>query len=135
MIRGFSADGRLVVVKGVNGRDICCDLATGRQVGPEFAGRPFLPEDREQRSALGLLNDPSYTPRAELMYLQLDPAVATIFFWNLVPARGTAERARVWAEVLTGMELEESGQTRPLDEAALADRRNRLAALGGPPVP
>jgi hypothetical protein len=41
----------------------------------------------------------------------------------------------LWAEALTGMELDEQGKSRELSADEVADRKRRLAALGGDPLP
>jgi hypothetical protein len=48
---------------------------------------------------------------------------------------GSAERVRLWVEVLTGMELDEERGIHVLDAAAWQQRRDRLDGLGGPPPP
>jgi hypothetical protein len=48
------------------------------------------------------------------------------------PLGGAPERVRLWAETLTGLELDEHEVIRPLSPDALAARRQRLAGLGGP---
>jgi hypothetical protein len=46
---------------------------------------------------------------------------------------GDAGRIVLWAQVLTGMELDGGGVARVLDAAAWRQRRERLEAAGGPP--
>jgi hypothetical protein len=46
---------------------------------------------------------------------------------------GEPERIELWAQVLTGMELDEGGFARTLDADTWQQRRKRLAELGGPP--
>jgi hypothetical protein len=46
---------------------------------------------------------------------------------------GRGERVALWAQVLTGMELDADGVARLLDPAAWQERRRRLAERGGPP--
>src|SRR5262249_53182796 len=55
--------------------------------------------------------------------------------WRLPPPpmKGSPERIRLWAEVLTGMELAPQGAVRELAAAELEKRRQRLEELGGPP--
>jgi tetratricopeptide (TPR) repeat protein len=54
--------------------------------------------------------------------------------WD-VPARLPDDRARLaaWIETITGLELDDQGSVRPLDNAAWRQRRERLAQLSGPP--
>jgi hypothetical protein len=39
-----------------------------------------------------------------------------------------------WVQVLTGLQLDELGSARMLDDAAWHQRREKLKQLGGPPV-
>jgi WD40 repeat protein len=50
------------------------------------------------------------------------------------PVEGDAERILLWAQVITGFEMDEYGGTRGLDAATWEQRRQRLQELGGPPV-
>ena len=54
--------------------------------------------------------------------------------WPVADLEGDPERFSVWTEVQTGLELDEHGAARPLDNAAWNERRERLATLGGPPA-
>jgi len=47
--------------------------------------------------------------------------------------KGDPERIELWAQVLTGLELDEGGFARALDTDTWQQRRKRLAELGGPP--
>jgi hypothetical protein len=47
--------------------------------------------------------------------------------------RGNPERLLLWVQVITGTELDESGQVRVLDAATWQERRQQLDKLGGPP--
>ncbi|HEX5273425.1 MAG TPA: hypothetical protein VFW33_23170 [Gemmataceae bacterium] len=58
----------------------------------------------------------------------------TVRRWALAaPAEGDPARLRLWVEVRAGKVLDGAGQTRPLDEKALQERRQKLQAAGGPP--
>jgi WD40 repeat protein/tRNA A-37 threonylcarbamoyl transferase component Bud32 len=48
---------------------------------------------------------------------------------------GGAERIQLWAQVLTGMELDTHGAVSVLDGPTWQERRRRLEQLGGPPRP
>ena len=50
-----------------------------------------------------------------------------------VPVTGDAKRVTAWIEVITGMEMDESGTVKPLDPTGWNQRKARLQALGGPP--
>jgi hypothetical protein len=54
--------------------------------------------------------------------------------WRLPPpVDGPPERVRLWAEVLSGMELDPQGAVHELSAGDLAERRRRLMELGGEP--
>jgi WD40 repeat protein len=48
---------------------------------------------------------------------------------------GDASRIAAWIQVLTGLELEDSGSVRFLDAQTWQERQRLLDALGGPPMP
>jgi hypothetical protein len=47
---------------------------------------------------------------------------------------GDSERILLWAQVITGLEVDEHGDVRALDTATWQKLRQRLQELGGPPV-
>jgi WD40 repeat protein len=49
------------------------------------------------------------------------------------PVRGDVDRIQLWAQVLTGVELDAQGDYRVLDAAIWQERRRRLSQIGGPP--
>jgi hypothetical protein len=51
------------------------------------------------------------------------------------PVEGEVERVVLWAQLLTGTELDDEGQPRRLDAAAWQERSRRLDRLGGSPWP
>jgi WD40 repeat protein len=57
--------------------------------------------------------------------------------WEVViaPLAGEVERLRLWAEVITGSELDRDGVEGRLNHDTWAARRQRLQELGGPPRP
>jgi WD40 repeat protein len=48
---------------------------------------------------------------------------------------GVPPRVTLWAQVVSGMELDADGRIHVLDAAAWQQRRQKLEALGGPPLP
>jgi hypothetical protein len=58
----------------------------------------------------------------------------TVRLWPITgPLIGEVERINLWAEVVTGMELDDAGTVKVLDAEAWRKRRIRLQELGGPP--
>jgi hypothetical protein len=55
--------------------------------------------------------------------------------WARREARGAVERVTLWTQVLTGLELDEHGGVRVLDDQEWRRRREQLDLLGGPPLP
>jgi WD40 repeat protein len=51
------------------------------------------------------------------------------------PVEGDVERVVLWAQLLTGTELDDEGKPLRLDAAAWQERSRRLGQLGGPPWP
>jgi hypothetical protein len=45
------------------------------------------------------------------------------------------ERIKLWVEVLTGTEMDEKGEIWMLGAQTWQKRRDKLKALGGPPLP
>ena len=59
----------------------------------------------------------------------------TARLWDVATALpDDLERAATWIEVLTGLELDEFGSAKVLDNATWLQRRDTLKQLGGPPV-
>ena len=52
--------------------------------------------------------------------------------WFPAPLVGGVDRLTLWAQVSTGLELDEHGEVRILDADAWHDRRRRLHDSGGP---
>jgi hypothetical protein len=50
-----------------------------------------------------------------------------------VPPAGAVEHIRLWSQVITGMELDDSGGVRLLDAETWQAQRRRLEEWGGPP--
>ena len=50
------------------------------------------------------------------------------------PMRGDPERIKLWAQVITGLEVDELTAVHVLDAATWQQRRQRLEKLGGPPL-
>jgi hypothetical protein len=86
----------------------------GESVTAAFVAAAFSPDGRRILTANG--------PRACL--------------WEVPqPVAGEPGRVTLWAQVLSGLQMEEAGTFRRLDEAALHLCRQRLEQLGGPPLP
>ncbi len=60
----------------------------------------------------------------------------TARLWEVpAPLQGDAERVVLWAQVLSGMELDEAGDVQVLDGPTWQRRRQRLGEVGDLPLP
>jgi WD40 repeat protein len=115
----ISPDGKLLLTGTDYGPVQLWDAATGKPIGPpgveyhSYGALGFAPDSKSYRvvTASGLYPEVK-APR---------------------PLEGTAKHIRLWAEVLTGLELDEDGVIGALDGAAWRERRARLEKLGLPP--
>ena len=117
----FSGDGKYAVAAG--GGLILYDLDTGKEVRRvmEVGGaRPGLDVSRDGKYALTLTGGDEGRNIARL--------------WKIpIPIGGDANRLSLWAQTLTGMELDSDDAARALDASSWQSRRNQLQQLGGPP--
>jgi hypothetical protein len=112
----LSPDRKLILTGCDGGRTQLWDAATGKAIGPSLAlGRNagFAPDGATYLASNG----------------------ATTVCGLKVPARleGDTERLVLWAQVLTGLEMDAKGTIGVLDGVKWNERRQRLEKLGGPP--
>ena len=115
----WSPDGRTVAAGTENKIVRLWDVAARKPLGAPL-GHPSLPE---------LL---VFTANSRLLAVSHDRVV---YLWPMPsPLAGDVPRLRLWVEVLTGLAVDAPGEMQKLDEEALAERRQRLEQLGGPPT-
>jgi eukaryotic-like serine/threonine-protein kinase len=121
MIRpvAFSPDGKTVLTGSADSTVRLWDVATGRPVGAA------LQHDHWVSAA-------AFSPDGRFILTGSRDKTARL--WP-TPGflEGPVERISLWAEVVTGMELDDVGTVRVLDAEAWRKRRLRLQELGGPP--
>jgi hypothetical protein len=145
-VRGYTADGRVLVTsQGILAEQPeelrCWHTRGGRAIGPAIPilthhldrdrGRLVVVRDLNRPGGDRLPAGPSVVIAPPGKKVKRSP----LEHWALAPADGIPERITLWAQVVTGMELDDAGIARPLDEATLADRKRRLEELGGSPLP
>ncbi len=116
-----SPDGKALLTASADGTARLWDVATGKSLGPPLIHRgPVAAAAFSADGRVALTG--SYDNTARL--------------WP-VPAELPAkfERARLWAQVLTGMELDAGGVMQALGADAWERRRQKLREEGGPPLP
>jgi WD40 repeat protein/serine/threonine protein kinase/tetratricopeptide (TPR) repeat protein len=120
----FGPDGKTILTSGLDDMVRLWDAATAQPIGP-----PMLHPSR----ALGMVPRGSFS-RDGRFYLTHDGNTARK--WAApVPLPDDVPRLVAWVEAATGLELDQRGSIRVLDDSARLERRSRLDQLGGPPSP
>ena len=116
----FSPDGKTILTASEDATARLWDAGTGKPIGPAL--RHQAPVRRAAFSPDGK----SIITKTE----DNDPAR----LWDISLLPDDLARIATWIEVLTGLDLDEQGAVRVLDNATWSARRERLNQTGGPPV-
>jgi WD40 repeat protein len=119
----FSPDGKALLTVSWNTARLW-SAATGQPLGP-----PLQHQDKVHAVA--------FSPDGKaVLTAGGDITGGEARLWPLPKAlSGEVERIQLWAQVLTGMELDAHGAVSVLDGPTWQQRRRRLDQLGGPPRP
>jgi eukaryotic-like serine/threonine-protein kinase len=115
----FSPDGRSVLTGSKDATARLWDSALGQPLGP------VMNHDKQVLSVLFSHDGKKLLTTSEDRSASLWRAPTLV--------SGTAERIKLWVEVITGMELDEDGIVRGLSAQEWERRRQELRELGGPP--
>jgi WD40 repeat protein/tRNA A-37 threonylcarbamoyl transferase component Bud32 len=118
----FSPDGQTVVTGGSDGNARVWDVASGAAVGP-----PWPHGD-------GGIWAVAFQPDGRFVFTGGGDGFTRL--WEVpVAVGGSPELVRLWAEVITAMELDDEGVVHRLGATTWTQRRDRLRELGGSPAP
>jgi WD40 repeat protein/tRNA A-37 threonylcarbamoyl transferase component Bud32 len=117
----FSPDGQTLLAGGQGKTAQLWDVATGRRLGPPLQHQSPIVALAFGPDGKGVLTG-GQTGNVQL--------------WTLpAPVEGAAERIVLWAQVLTGMEVDAAGVIHGLEDEVWQGRRQQLEKLGGALVP
>jgi tetratricopeptide (TPR) repeat protein len=116
----FSPDGRTVVTSSYDSTARVWDAATSRPLGP-----PLRHE--------GWVYHAAFSPDGKTVGTASFDNTARL--WDVTVSPDEPEHVSVWLSKVTALELDAHDEVKLLGREALQERRERLASLGGPPLP
>jgi WD40 repeat protein/tetratricopeptide (TPR) repeat protein len=115
----FSPDGRLVLTLSTEGAQLW-DVATCKRLGPAM-----------KAPLIGTSGAIAFSPNGRTIVTADQMGAARL--WDITELPDDLNRVAAWVEATTGLEVDEQGEIRVLNNAAWQQRVERLQALGGPP--
>lgn len=130
-ITAFSADGKVVMtserVENGEAQVRLWETATGKALGPPIKhGGP-------SKDYGGGVSEAQISPDNSLLFTGGEDGSTRI--WRIGPMRGSPRQISLWAQVVTGLELNDHRGHRILGPADWHERKERLQKEGGPPRP
>lgn len=160
----FTSDGQRFLTGSGNGTLQVWDAATGNPIGPAMRGHEssirravFSPDDKRiitashDRTARvwdvatgrtigpplehsGPVKAIAISPDGKLILTGDGDGNAVLWHAPPPPVSGTVEQVKLWAQVITGMELDNKGQVQLLDASTWQVRRDKLYRLDWPAI-
>jgi WD40 repeat protein len=127
-LRAYSPDGRIFFTERSGFTDPSDEQEAGIRVWDTASSRPLGPPVASCRAGF------NFDPMRNRL-VTTGHGETHLEHWRYEPASGSPERLMIWAETETAHQLDGRGVPRPLSPGELAARRERLAALGGSPLP
>jgi WD40 repeat protein len=118
----FSPDRRILLTGSFDGTARFWDAATGEKLGPAL----------RHADAVRAV---AFHPSGGRVATGSKDRTAQQWLAPALPREGTPESVRLWAEMLSGLELDEQGAVHRLSSADVDERQKRLQDLGGQAAP
>ncbi len=116
----FSPDGKTILTGSRDKTARLWDAATGQPLGPLLWSN-------------GPVSPVAFSPDGKTVLAGTQAAPSRL--WEVADLPDDPERVALWIETITGLAVDGPDPGQALDSSALAGRRERLAKLGGPPLP